>query len=469
MNVVDGGGDGQASDLLLQFLQAVSDRPLLTFAETQAIASSIEAGDASAKQAMLESDLRHVVSVAKFYRNLGLSFPHLISSGVLGLAFELDYLWTPVDREDFFQEIELAIERGILVGLARSVDGEGVTFPDDVEAFIGDLTDVVPSSHAVFRTSGRDPDATAREWATIVSQSDVLGRLHQMVVGKPCRNALLPKAADGDSEAAFQIGCILLHGARDSAAAAQWLQRAAAAGNPAAFSVLAELAVANDDEGTARGLWEQADSMMSASGQGAVTPSEAMRTWHVAHSDVLIQLGLLANKRNDERAALAYWERAAEMGDSGAFNALIEQGHRCFQDGLVDQAIEWWLPAARNGHRAASLLLGCAAFEAGDSSSAMSWWDHDEALRGAWHSVVDADASNDLLVYRAALETGVVHRDPKHDYDDAAYLLGDIQYQGGRIDNAQYWWTKAARNGDDKPQRALDLIARGASESNDDG
>ena len=45
MNVVDGDRDGQASDLLLQFLQAVSDCPLLTFAETQTVVRSIEAGD----------------------------------------------------------------------------------------------------------------------------------------------------------------------------------------------------------------------------------------------------------------------------------------------------------------------------------------------------------------------------------------------------------------------------------------
>ena len=58
---------------------------MLTAAQEISIAKRIEAGDPRAKQEMIQSNLRLVVSIAKNYRNQGLPFLDLIQEGTLGL------------------------------------------------------------------------------------------------------------------------------------------------------------------------------------------------------------------------------------------------------------------------------------------------------------------------------------------------------------------------------------------------
>jgi RNA polymerase primary sigma factor len=73
------------SDSLQLFLRDISQRPLLTAAEEVALAKRIEKGDTAAKNRMIESNLRLVVSNAKRYRGLGLPFLDLIQEGIIGL------------------------------------------------------------------------------------------------------------------------------------------------------------------------------------------------------------------------------------------------------------------------------------------------------------------------------------------------------------------------------------------------
>jgi RNA polymerase primary sigma factor len=73
------------SDSLQLFLRDISQRPLLTAAEEIALAKRIERGDTAAKNRMIESNLRLVVSNAKRYRGLGLPFLDLIQEGIIGL------------------------------------------------------------------------------------------------------------------------------------------------------------------------------------------------------------------------------------------------------------------------------------------------------------------------------------------------------------------------------------------------
>jgi RNA polymerase primary sigma factor len=73
------------TDALQLFLREAGRHALLTAAEEVSLAKRIERGDALAKQRMIQSNLRLVVSIAKNYRNQGLPFLDLIQEGTLGL------------------------------------------------------------------------------------------------------------------------------------------------------------------------------------------------------------------------------------------------------------------------------------------------------------------------------------------------------------------------------------------------
>jgi len=86
---VEAGPDG-----LAMFLRRIGRVPLLTATQELELSRRIERGDLDAKQTMIESNLRLVVSIAKRYRGLGLPFLDLIQEGTLGLvraAEKFDY------------------------------------------------------------------------------------------------------------------------------------------------------------------------------------------------------------------------------------------------------------------------------------------------------------------------------------------------------------------------------------------
>jgi RNA polymerase primary sigma factor len=73
------------TDALQLFLREAGRHPLLTAPQEVELAKKIEGGDGAAKQRMIQSNLRLVVSIAKNYRNQGLPFLDLIQEGTLGL------------------------------------------------------------------------------------------------------------------------------------------------------------------------------------------------------------------------------------------------------------------------------------------------------------------------------------------------------------------------------------------------
>jgi RNA polymerase primary sigma factor len=72
-------------DSLRLYLREIGKVPLLTADQEVSLAKRIERGDMSAKQHMIEANLRLVVSIAKGYLGRGLSFLDLIQEGSLGL------------------------------------------------------------------------------------------------------------------------------------------------------------------------------------------------------------------------------------------------------------------------------------------------------------------------------------------------------------------------------------------------
>ena len=92
--VRDGAGDAAYSngelatattDSLQLFLNEIGRYPLLTAEEEVELAKRIERGDLAAKERMINSNLRLVVSIAKRYQGHELSLLDLIQEGVLGL------------------------------------------------------------------------------------------------------------------------------------------------------------------------------------------------------------------------------------------------------------------------------------------------------------------------------------------------------------------------------------------------
>lgn len=73
------------ADSLQLFLNEMARYPLLTAEEEVALAKRIERGDREAKDRMINSNLRLVVSIAKRYQGHGLSLLDLIQEGIIGL------------------------------------------------------------------------------------------------------------------------------------------------------------------------------------------------------------------------------------------------------------------------------------------------------------------------------------------------------------------------------------------------
>src|SRR5919202_3434196 len=73
------------TDALQLFLNEAAKWPLLTAEEEVELAKRIERGDEKAKERMINSNLRLVVSIAKRYQGHGLSLLDLIQEGIIGL------------------------------------------------------------------------------------------------------------------------------------------------------------------------------------------------------------------------------------------------------------------------------------------------------------------------------------------------------------------------------------------------
>jgi RNA polymerase primary sigma factor len=75
-----------AADSLGLFLGEIGRFPLLTAAEEVELAKRVERGDREAKDRMITSNLRLVVSVARRYQGHGLPLGDLIQDGIIGLV-----------------------------------------------------------------------------------------------------------------------------------------------------------------------------------------------------------------------------------------------------------------------------------------------------------------------------------------------------------------------------------------------
>jgi RNA polymerase primary sigma factor len=104
------------ADAVAIFLNELRRFPLLTAAEEVELAKRIEKGDQAARDRMINSNLRLVVSVARRYQNRGLSLLDLIQEGVLGLIRGVDkFDWRRGYKFSTYATwwIRQAVQRGI--------------------------------------------------------------------------------------------------------------------------------------------------------------------------------------------------------------------------------------------------------------------------------------------------------------------------------------------------------------------
>jgi RNA polymerase primary sigma factor len=72
-------------DILFAYVSQIRNVPLLTFAEELELSKRIQDGDETARNRLIEANLRLVVKMAKAYSNKGVSFMDLIQEGNMGL------------------------------------------------------------------------------------------------------------------------------------------------------------------------------------------------------------------------------------------------------------------------------------------------------------------------------------------------------------------------------------------------
>jgi RNA polymerase primary sigma factor len=78
-------GVPQVRDSLQLFLNEIGKHKLLTAADEVALAKRVERGDVAAKERMINSNLRLVVSIARKYQGHDVPFLDLIQEGIIGL------------------------------------------------------------------------------------------------------------------------------------------------------------------------------------------------------------------------------------------------------------------------------------------------------------------------------------------------------------------------------------------------
>jgi RNA polymerase primary sigma factor len=211
-------GEAPTTDSLQLFMRELSRHRLLTAAEEVELAKGIERGDAQARQRMINSNLRLVVSIAKRYQGFGLPLSDLIQDGILGLIRAVEkFDWRRGFKFSTYATwwIRQAVRRGV----------------DDRARTIRLPVDVVERKQQIARAE-LELDATLRRQPTLEEVADAAGLPPQRVrearaaarsvtsldmpVGDEAGAATLGDLVAGggtppDEEAAQELGLDALH------------------------------------------------------------------------------------------------------------------------------------------------------------------------------------------------------------------------------------------------------------------
>ena len=178
-------------DSLRLYLREIGRVPLLTARQEVALAKRIELGDLTAKQAMVEANLRLVVSIAKGYLGRGLSFLDLIQEGSLGLI-------RAVEKFDYRRGFKFSTYATwwIRQAVTRAIADKARTIRIPVH-MVEKLNKVVHLERQMVQRLGREPrpEEIAEELRMSVDEVRDILRMAQMPVSLE-----KPIGEEGDSE-----------------------------------------------------------------------------------------------------------------------------------------------------------------------------------------------------------------------------------------------------------------------------
>jgi RNA polymerase primary sigma factor len=193
-------------DSLRLYLRSIGSVDLLTAEQEIDLAKRIERGDMSAKQHMVEANLRLVVSIAKSYLGRGLSFLDLIQEGSLGLI-------RAVEKFDYRRGYKFSTYATwwIRQAVTRALADKARTIRIPVH-MVEKLNRVIHVERQLVQKLGREPEpfeiAAELEW-TVRDVRDIL-RMSQMPVsldkpvGEDDDSDLSDFVADQTAESPFE-------------------------------------------------------------------------------------------------------------------------------------------------------------------------------------------------------------------------------------------------------------------------
>ncbi len=165
-------------DSLRLYLREIGKVPLLTADQEVTLAKRIERGDLGAKTAMVEANLRLVVSIAKSYLGRGLSFLDLIQEGSLGLI-------RAVEKFDYRKGYKFSTYATwwIRQAVTRAIADKARTIRIPVH-MVEKLNKVVHVERQLVQRLGRDPrpDEVAAELEISVDEVREIQRMSQLPI-----------------------------------------------------------------------------------------------------------------------------------------------------------------------------------------------------------------------------------------------------------------------------------------------
>ena len=152
---------------LAVYLSEIARIPVLSRDEEHALAARVRAGDAKAKERMVEANLRLVVQIARRYLNRGLPLPDLIEEGNLGLLRAVDK-FDPDRGTRFSTYATWWIRQTVTRALANQA--RTIRLPVHVEML---LARYMREQRRLMQVLGRTPDSAELAGALGISEEEV--------------------------------------------------------------------------------------------------------------------------------------------------------------------------------------------------------------------------------------------------------------------------------------------------------